>query len=912
MHNEVLRSIRRVAASATEPHLLLRQCADALARGAGFSLVCVLLCEGRRALQIATAGDRKRSREAKLTLETGVLPNCVEFVGSGAGQVVHYPDDTRCERCVAVRADEWTVTLPLAFGGARRGALIAVLSAASASDEEEMALLRDAAEEITRGLLELERIAALEDAQSRLRNMAERGASNALQAHALDSLPVGVLVTDRGGRIVHANPAAGKMAGVEPSELAGMALRSVSSIEVNELQHGVLRAEGWRGTIESHRRGGASYREELTVAPMIEDGSVQHYVALKRPVAEVPGAGRKLEADVLELLAALPVAMGAAEAGGQLLSLNPAFTTAFGYTLADASTVTELGRLLFPDEERRTRVLDAYARRLVGAEDFPPTREVAVCKDGRAREVELFGVRLGEAVVAVFGDLTERTAAAEALRASEERYRNLLDHLSAVVVTTSHDGIVTFTSSAIRRLGVEPAAVEGRHVAELFHAGDRAAVHRMLEQATDASSPALDLRLAVGGAERIVRSSARAIRGEAVGAVGFILDDVTTERSVERQLIVAQRMEAVGRLASGIAHDFNNVLSVILSYTEMVASSLPSGTAERRDLEEVIVASHRAEALTRQLLAFGRKQILVDELVDVNALAASLTKLLERLVGEDVKLVVRADARVATTRVDRSQFEQVLMNLVINSRDALPDGGKIEIATRTVTLDEARATALEVKPGEYIELDVIDDGVGIPPEHVARIFEPFFTTKENGKGTGLGLSTVYGIVRQSGGGLEVESELGRGTTIRLYFRVSHGAVSLLPVPSREMESARAGERILVVEDEPALRAVIKRVLTRAGYSVVEAGDAFEALAVFGNERSKIDLVLTDVVMPGMTGRELADRIHKLSPSMPILFMSGYTDEAIARHGVLGSSFLRKPFDHATLTARVRRAIEEAP
>ncbi len=909
MHNEVIRAVRRVVGSATEPHHLLRHAADTLARSAGMPLVCLIQCEGRRALQTATAGDRRRAQEARLVLETGVLPSCIEWVTAGAAQIVHYPDDTRCRGCLKHGLDEWPVTLPLAFGGARRGAMLAMLPPASASDEEEMALLRDVAEEITRGLIELERVAALDDAQSRLRAMAERGAVQALRARALDAAPVGIVITDRDGRVVHANTEALAMSGWERGDAMGRSLSTLTSPATPNALDGALRPEGWRGELDVRTREGLVRREELSITPMYDDGVITNYLAVKR-LAHGTSLGAAQAEDLTELLAWLPIPVTVAQRDGVLRSFNRAFVRTYGYTVADTPTVDALVAAMFTDPTIRPKLDANLARRLATKDPMPPSRFPVRCKDGSTRMVEMVGHRVGEFMLGTFTDVTAQTTAVEDLRVSEDRYRSLVDGLSALVLTTTADGVVTFVSAAVANFGATVHQVQGRHVAELFHPSDRATVHRMLEQPA-AGAGAVELRFDVGSQPRIVRTTARAIPGDRAGGIGFILDDVTAERNVERQLVVAQRMEAIGRLAGGIAHDFNNVLSVILSYTELVADALPEGSPQRADLDEVLIASHRAEALTRQLLAFGRKQMLVTEPVDLHRLTASLSRLLERVVGDDVRLTVDLGARTAITLADRSQLEQVLMNLVVNARDALPDGGAIEITSRDARLDAAHAATLEVEPGDFIELAVRDDGTGISPENLPRIFEPFFTTKEAGQGTGLGLATVYGIVRQSGGAVQVESKPGAGTTMRLYFRVHRGAEAQ-PTPPMPKRAAKKSACVLVVEDEPALRAVVRRVLVQAGYSVLEAGSGIDALGIFTTEQAKIGLVLTDVVMPGMTGRELADRIHKLSPTLPIVFMSGYADETIARHGVLGAGFLRKPFDHETLTRHVRLALDGAP
>ncbi|MFI5302672.1 MAG: ATP-binding protein, partial [Polyangiales bacterium] len=413
------------------------------------------------------------------------------------------------------------------------------------------------------------------------------------------------------------------------------------------------------------------------------------------------------------------------------------------------------------------------------------------------------------------------------------------------------------------------------------------------------------------GRVHIMRSAVRPrVEHDCVVGVTGISIDVTAQRDTEEQLRAAQKMEAVGRLAGGVAHDFNNLLSVILSYTELALLDLRQEDPLRADLDEISQAAKRAAGLTRQLLAFSRRQLLQPEPLDLNELVSSLANMLRRLIGEDVELRVSAGTSVFETKADRGQIEQVLLNLVVNARDAMPDGGRVTLSTSNVWLDEHRASATDVPPGAYVELTVQDTGFGMDATTRERIFEPFFTTKGVGKGTGLGLSMVYGIVRQSGGGIFVESEPASGATFRIYLPRHEADEPAPSVTGYASRTVRGNESILVVEDEAALRNVVRRTLTSVGYRVIVAANAAEALDVCSQRPDQVQLVLTDVVMPGMSGRELAERLVTLCPTIKVLFMSGYTDEAIARHGVLGPGFLRKPFDRRTLTDCVRRTLDE--
>lgn len=379
------------------------------------------------------------------------------------------------------------------------------------------------------------------------------------------------------------------------------------------------------------------------------------------------------------------------------------------------------------------------------------------------------------------------------------------------------------------------------------------------------------------------------------------------ERS-EEQLRQAQKLEAVGRLAAGIAHDFNNLLSVVLSYSEELLRDLPEGSQSRQDVAEVKRAGERAADLTRQLLVFSRQQVLAPKILDLNAVLTSLGRLLARVVGEDVHVVMRLCPDPGQVKVDPSQIEQVVLNLVVNARDAMPHGGTLTIATSNVDLDEGYASGhFDVTPGRYVMFSVSDTGAGMDQATQARIFEPFFTTKPQGQGTGLGLSTVFGIVKQSRGSIWVYSEPGHGTEFKVYLPRVDAPAERAPIISA---APRGTETVLLVEDEPHVRAVACRVLERAGYAVLVAADPLDALRIAG-EAGPIDLLLTDVVMPHMNGRELAERIRAVRPGLRVLFTSGYTDDAILRHGVLdeGVPFLQKPITPSALARRVRETLD---
>ena len=398
----------------------------------------------------------------------------------------------------------------------------------------------------------------------------------------------------------------------------------------------------------------------------------------------------------------------------------------------------------------------------------------------------------------------------------------------------------------------------------------------------------------------------------AVSGIMSVIFDSTEKLKLEQQLRQAQRLEAVGQLAGGVAHDFNNLLTIISGYSDLALSQLSPQEPLRYNVEQVLKAASRATELTRQLLAFSRKQVLKPIVLDLNEIIADLEKMLRRLIGENIDLITILKTGIGCVKADPGQIEQVIVNLAVNSRDAMPDGGKLIIETANVDLDAYYASQhIGTPPGPYVMISVSDSGHGIDPETQSHIFEPFFTTRERGKGTGLGLSTVYGIVKQSGGNIWVYSEPGHGTTFKIYFPlVLQRSEPIRQLPAKAAPG-RGVETVLLVEDEERVRELVKEVLLKQGYTVITARDGKDALAAAERETRQIELLLTDVVMPKMSGRELAEILVSMRTSLKVLYMSGYTDNAMLHKGTLDieTKFIQKPFTPDALARKVREVLD---
>ncbi len=602
---------------------------------------------------------------------------------------------------------------------------------------------------------------------------------------------------------------------------------------------------------------------------------------------------------------------------GSLTSLNPAFETLTGWSRAEWLGKPFVG-IVHPDD--LPVAVETFQKASRG-ETQPPYELRVLSKSGEYLVGEFIStphVKDGKVVgeLGIARDITERKRTGEALRASEERFRRIVETAEEGIWMIDAESRTTFANRKMAdMLGYTPEEMLGKSLFSFMDEEERALAERLIERRRRGVSEQHDFKFRrQDGSSLWALLATNPVFDEAgrySGALAMVTD-ITRRKQLQEQFRQVQKMEAVGRLAGGIAHDFNNLLTAIMGYGQLLYEKLAAGDPLRAYVDTINKAGDRAAALTRQLLAFSRQQVLVPQVLDLNSVVADVNNMLRRLIGEDIDLVTVEGHDLWRVKADPGQIEQVILNLAVNARDAMPQGGKLTIKTANVMLEDAYARShYPLKPGPYVMLAVSDTGCGMDEGTRAYIFEPFFTTKAKGMGTGLGLATVYGIIKQSRGYIWAESEEGRGTTFTIYLPRTEE-----PLGAAEEAAAaappRGTETVLLVEDEGEVRTLVRRGLENSGYTVLEAAQGEEALQVSAQYQGPIHLLLTDVVMPGMSGRELAQRLTPLRHEMKVLYMSGYADDAILRYGVLasGAAFLWKPFTADAVAQKVREVLGE--
>jgi PAS domain S-box-containing protein len=757
---------------------------------------------------------------------------------------------------------------------------------------------------------------ALRESEGRYRSLVESSAD-------------GIFV-NKGGRIVFANPALLRMLGADsPDQVLGR-----SPFEIIHPDYHPLVRERIRAILETRRPvpfieekyvrfDGTTIDVEIAAAPFEDRGEVAILVT-SRDVTERKRAEDALRRErefVRLVLDTDPNLIFVKDADGRFVLANKALAD-----LYDTTPEGLVGRMPGRDLPAPAE-LPEYRR--VDQEVLRTGRPVAVDETntrpgGRTRWFHTIKAPLAlpggtTHVLGISADVTQRRQVEEALRERKELFRTVLNHVPCGVFRKDRDSVYLGCNDQIARdLGLASSEeLVGRTERDVALDPEEAARSRECDlRVVETGEPLLnveEVQTRPGGTKAVILTSRVPLRdasGAVVGVLG-VYQDITDRKRIEEQLRQAQKMEAVGQLAGGVAHDFNNLLTIINGYSDLLLQTLPADDPSRVLVEEIYKAGQRSAGLTRQLLAFSRRQVVAPRVLDLNALVCNAGKMLRRVIGEDVRLTTALDSGLCTVRADPGQIEQVLLNLAVNARDAMPTGGRLTIETRNVDLDDDYArTHPGARGGPHVLLAVSDTGCGMPPEVKARVFEPFFTTKGPGKGTGLGLATVYGIVQQAGGHVGVSSEVGVGTTFEVYLPRENTPAAAKP-RSGLLAPPRGTETVLLVEDEDGVRALTRCVLTGCGYTVLEAAEGDEAVRAAAGHTGPIHLLVSDVVMPGPGGRAVADRVAELRPGVRVLFVSGYTDDVVVRHGVLqeGVSFLQKPFSPIVLAHRVREILD---
>jgi len=707
---------------------------------------------------------------------------------------------------------------------------------------------------------------------------------------------------------------ADEVIGKTPSEI-GIWSDDSSHAEILEK----LRRDGEVHDVEfSFRTKAGELRHATVSAVRLTLDNESYMLSISRDITERKGAEERMSQLAAIVESSVDAIIGKT-LDGTIVSWNAGAEAIYGYSAAEA--VGQSISILAPAEQGSevTQLLDRLAR----GEKIEHHETTRARKDGQKIIVSITISPILDASGKIVGasaisrDITERRRFEQDLRQSEARFASLMQDAPYGIYRVTLEGQFLHVNPALVRMLGYPSE------AELLKCNVQTDVYvdtGFREQLGDDYSRHKDFRAVEAqwkrqnGERIIVRLSGRPVerpRGE-LAYFEVFAEDITERRSLERQLLQSQKMDAIGRLAGGVAHDFNNLLGVILGQTELLQAELGSNPSAYRRAEAIDQSARRAAELTKQLLAFSRQQVIEPRVVDTNAVVREVEMLLRRLIGEDVELSIRLQPNAGNIKVDPSQLEQILMNLAVNARDAMAGGGRLILETAHVDLDEAYVRQhLGAKTGDFAMITVSDTGIGMDPQTMARMFEPFFTTKSEGRGTGLGLSTVYGIVKQNNGYIMPYSEVGHGTTFRIYFpSVRQTPESRDQKPEQE-KLVRGCETVLIVEDETDLRELARELLEANGYKVIEAERGEKAIQLVEHSHTPIDLLLTDVVMPGIGGRQLAKRLLELRPGLHVLYMSGYADDVITSRGVLPekSLLMPKPFTRAILLRRVREALD---
>lgn len=739
-----------------------------------------------------------------------------------------------------------------------------------------------------------------------------------------------ITVINADGTVRYQSPSVQRILGYKPEERLGKSVLDI--VHPDDLPAAMKLLDGlWKNpdspihaVMRARRADGSWLHVEFRVRNLLADSAVGGLVMNWRDVTDTVESDRQVKSQehfFRSLIERSSDILVVVDGTMVVRYVSPSFTTILGFT-ADDLLGHRGTQLVHPDDARKAQELsralfekrDEFAATVLRARDKSGNYHVF---DVRARN--LLGDPLFGGVIIDARDITEAKRIEEALRESEQRFRKIVETSAEGVGIRDPAGRLTFANERFAQmLGYQVAEMIGLNVFDIVAPEYRSPMAESAERRKrTGKAEQLELEFLHKTGSRIwtllSASPLYDAEGNYIGSLGMITD-ISERRHLEAQLRQSQKIEAVGRLAGGIAHDFNNLLTAIRGHVDLLLADTPVEAQIRADIEEIGKAADRAAGLTQQLLAFSRRQILQPRVIELDTVVTDIESLLRRMISEDIRLLTRLHAGSACVRADRSQLEQVLMNLAVNARDAMPNGGTLTIETSVVNLDEEFVRGNSGShTGRHVRLCVTDSGAGMDAETLSHVFEPFFTTKELGKGTGLGLATVYGVVKQSEGYIRVESEPRAGTTFEILLPTVEPVSETPRGTVFQPGSAGKGETILVAEDEDAVRALASRILRKRGYNVLEAKNGSEALELARAHRGSIDLLLTDVIMPILGGRELSERLAELRPQTKVLFMSGYTDDALLQRGVSqgDGQFLEKPFSPEGLAAKIREVLESA-
>ncbi len=752
---------------------------------------------------------------------------------------------------------------------------------------------------------------------------------------AIGSIVEGILICDvqqPDYPCIYTNAAFEKITGYTFEEVEGRDFLFLHGRETNpktaeEIKEALKNGKMFRGEILNYQKNGTPFWNDLRISPVFDKrGKLTNFVAVLQDITERKNAEEWLkisEARFRLLCDSAPLGVFLADKKGDFLYVNHYLQKT---AMLSFDECLNFGWVTIIHPEDREQILNEWKTAAEnGIECFQQYRYLP--GDGITRWVKMRTVpnytAEGHLVshVGTVEDITERINAEESLSLAEIKYRNIVESLPAIIYRTELDPpyLPKYVSPNVEKLGytLEEWFNSPDIWMRILHEEDRERVIRTVEVAMSQNLETdLEYRIvARDGTVFWVHDKGHFVfdeKGAKTAWQGVMLD-ISATKELEKQLRLAQKLESVGMLTGGIAHDFNNMLTVINCYSDLTLRKLTKEDPLRQNIEEIKKAGQRSAELTHQLLAFSRQQIMEPIVTNLNEIIVDTTKMLQRLIGEDIQLTTSLNSKIGQTIVDPGQFSQIIMNLTVNARDAMPQGGKLTIETANVFLDDDYTRRhVGFLPGAYVMLAVSDNGSGMNEKIKQHIFEPFFTTKALGRGTGLGLATVYGIVKQSGGNIEVYSEQGIGTTFKIYLPRVNEEVEKVKTPAVSLEMLMGTETILLVEDEFLVRNLSKKILETCGYRVIEAGDGLEALELCQQD-SSIDLLMTDVVMPKMGGRELSEKLSEIFPKLKILYTSGYTDDAVVRHGVIGinKNFIQKPFTPEALSTKIRAILDNS-